>query len=95
MFVGIMKVELRFHPVTSLKEKRKIVNRVKMKISSKYKVVVAEVDDQEYYNSSVIGISFISNKKDHANSKGQNIITFLENYESDIFYDYNILIEEY
>jgi len=66
-----------------------------MKVSSRFKVSIAEIDDQEYYNSSVIGVAFISNKKDHAVSKGQNIIAFLENNESDIFHDYDLVVEEY
>ena len=66
-----------------------------MKIASRFKVSIAEVDDQDYYNSSILGLSYISNTKNHANSRGQNIITFLENYESEIFHDYNLLIEEY
>ena len=90
-----MKIQLNFSPVSSIKDKRKIINRIKMKIASRFKVSIAEVDDQDYYNSSILGLSYISNTKNHANSRGQNIITFLENYESEIFHDYNLLIEEY
>jgi len=95
MFVGIMKIELRFHTVFSLKEKRAIINRVKNKILARFKVSIAEVDDQKLYNSSVLGISYISLKRDHSVSKGQNIVRYLEENESDIFYDYNMLVEEY
>lgn len=95
MYVGIMKIELRFHVVTSLKEKRRIVNRVKMKIASRFKTSIAEVDDIDSYNSSIIGLSFVSNRKDHAIARGQNIISFLEKNESDIFYDYDLIVEEY
>src|SRR4030042_4648448 len=95
MYVGIMKIEFRFHVVCSIKDKRKLINRIKMKVSSRFKVSIAEIADQEYYNSTVIGVTFICNKKDHAVSKGQNIITFLENNESDIFHDYDLVVEEY
>jgi uncharacterized protein len=95
MFVGILKIELRFHPVSSIKEKRNMVNSVKEKIRSRFKTAIAEVDDQDLYNSSVIGISYISNSRNHAVTKGQNIITFLESNESEIFHDYNLLVEEY
>ncbi len=95
MFIGIMKIQLNFPPVSSIKDKRKIINRIKMKIASRFKVSIAEVDDQDYYNSSVLGLSFISNTKNHANSRGQNIIIFLEKSEPDIFHDYNLIIEEY
>jgi uncharacterized protein len=95
MFVGIMKIELRIHVVSSLKDKRSIINRVKMKLASRFKISIAEVDDQELYNSSVLGVCFISNTKDHATSRAQNVITFLEKFESDVFYDYNMIVEEY
>jgi len=95
MYVGIMKIEFRFHVVCSIKDKRKLINRIKMKVSSRFKVSIAEIDDQELYNSTVIGITLSSNKKDHAVSKGQNIITFLENNESDVFHDYDLVVEEY
>lgn len=95
MFIGIMKIELRFHSVYSLKDKRSIVNSVKQKIFSRFKTSISEVEDQDLYNSSVIGLTFVSNKRNHAVTKGQNIVSYLEDYQSDIFYDYNLLIEEF
>lgn len=95
MFVGIMKIELRFSPVSSLKDKRKIINRVKMKLAHRFKISIAEVEDQALYNSSVIGVAFISLKRNHAVSRCQKIVKFLEEYESDVFYDNNMIIEEY
>lgn len=95
MFVGILKIELRFHPVSSIKEKRSIVNSVKEKIRVRFKTSIAEVDDQDLYNSSVIGVVFISNTHNHAIARGQKIVDFLENYESEFFHDYNLLVEEY
>ena len=90
-----MKIELRFHTVYSLKDKRSIVNSVKQKIFSRFKISISEIEDQDLYNSSVLGLSFVSNKKNHAVTKGQNIVSYLENHQSDIFHDYNLLIEEY
>ena len=90
-----MKIELRFHTVYSLKDKRSIVNSVKRKIFSRFKISISEIEDQDLYNSSVLGLSFVSNKKNHAVTKGQNIVSYLENHQSDIFHDYNLLIEEY
>ena len=90
-----MKIELRFHTVYSLKDKRSIVNSVKQKIFSRFKTSISEIEDQDLYNSSVLGLTFVSNKKNHAVTKGQNIVSYLENHQSDIFYDYNLLIEEY
>jgi uncharacterized protein YlxP (DUF503 family) len=95
MFVSIMKIELRFPPVSSIKDKRKIVNSVKMRIFSHFKVPAAEVDDQDLYNSSLLGLSFVSLKKDHSVSKAQKIVKFLEENASEVFYDYDLVVEEY
>lgn len=95
MFIGIMKIELRFPPVPSIKDKRKIVNRIKMKLFSRFKISVAEVEDQDLYNSCVLGLSFVCLKKDQAVTKCQKIVYFLEEHESDVLYDYNKVIEEY
>ena len=95
MYVCIIKIELRFPPVPSIKDKRKIVNSVKMKIFSHFKIPAAEVDDQELYNSSVIGLSFVSLKKDHCVSKAQKIISFLEEHQGEYLYDHDMLVEEY
>jgi len=95
MYIGIMKIELRFPPVSSIKDKRKIVNSVKDRIFSRFKVSISEIEDQDSYNSSVLGISFISIRGDHANSRGQKIYTFLEDSYPDVFHDYNLIVEEY
>ena len=60
MFVGIMKIELSIPSVLSIKDKRKVVNSVKAKISNRFKISVSEVEDQELYDSSVLGLSFVS-----------------------------------
>ncbi|OHD29223.1 MAG: hypothetical protein A2086_16660 [Spirochaetes bacterium GWD1_27_9] len=95
MFVCIMKIELRFHVVSSIKEKRNIVNSVKNKLAAHFKLSVAEVDDIDLYNSSILGLTFVSLKKDHCITKSQKIIEFLEKNNSDVFFDYDRVVEEY
>jgi uncharacterized protein YlxP (DUF503 family) len=95
MFVGIMKIELSFDVVYSLKDKRKKVNSVKNKIETRYKTDIAEIDRQDILNSCILGLSLVSNTRDHAVKRLQKITTFLENFESDIYYDSNYIVEEY
>jgi uncharacterized protein YlxP (DUF503 family) len=95
MFVAIIKIELSLPGVESIKEKRNILNSVKLKIQNRFKAAVAEVDYQDVHTAALIGVTFISIKRDHAVSRGQKIITFLEEYHSDVFADYDMLIEEY
>lgn len=90
-----MKIDLRIHTVFSIKEKRQLVNSIKSRLASRFKVAVAEVEDQDLYNSALLGLCFISLKKNDAVAKVQNIVKFLEDNVSDVFNDYNYVIEEY
>ena len=95
MFVGILKISLHFHEIYSLKEKRQRLNSLKAKIFSKYKLLISEIEDQDQYHSSILGLSFVSNSKDHCVQKIQKIVNFLDNFESDIYEDSNFSVEEF
>ncbi|HDJ23611.1 MAG TPA: DUF503 domain-containing protein, partial [Candidatus Aminicenantes bacterium] len=44
MIIGLLEIELYFPSSHSLKEKRKILHRIKDKIQKKYNVALAELD---------------------------------------------------
>jgi hypothetical protein len=57
MFVGAMRVDLRLHDVHSLKEKRSIVKKAISQLVRTHSVSVAEVDHQELWQRSALGIA--------------------------------------
>ena len=62
MIVGTVRIKLKFFMPNSLKEKRQILKSIIAKIS-KYNVSVAEVDDNDKWQLSEIGIAAVSNDK--------------------------------
>lgn len=78
MKVGILLVELYLSQSASLKQKRFFLQKIKDKLRNKFNVSIAEVDYQDKWQRSVIGISCINNNEKIINSTFDRIINFFE-----------------
>ncbi|MFD3155498.1 DUF503 domain-containing protein [Haloimpatiens sp. FM7330] len=78
MIIGTAKIYLYANWVHSLKEKRMIVKSIIAKVQHKFNVSVAEIENQDYHKSIVIGISCVSNDSRHANSVIENVLRYIE-----------------
>ena len=78
MNVGVCKIRLRLPENTSLKEKRRVLKSITTQLKNKFNISVAEVDDHELWQKTVLGICFISNDTRYTNevlSKVLNLVT--------------------
>ena len=64
--IGVLTLELRLEHAHSLKEKRHVVKSLKDRLRHKFNVSVAEIDDQDLHNSSVIAVVTVSPSRDFA-----------------------------
>ena len=64
--VGVLTLELRIEHAHSLKEKRHVVKSLKDRLRHKFNVSVAEIDDQDLHNSSVIAVATVSPSRSFA-----------------------------
>jgi len=62
MIVGLLTLDLHIPSATSLKEKRLIVKSIIDRIKNKFNVSVAEVDANNLWQRSVIGIALVTNE---------------------------------
>ena len=60
MYIGVARFDLFIPASTSLKDKRQVVRSVTATIRNKYNVAVAEVDFQDLWQRSAIGVSCVS-----------------------------------
>lgn len=60
MHVGVVKIYLRLSGNLSLKGKRQLVRPVISQIRNRFNVSIAEVDEQNAWQSAVVGISLVS-----------------------------------
>jgi len=62
MIVGLLTLDLHIFESHSLKEKRFVIKSLIDRVKSKFNVSVAEVDANDLWQRSVIGIAFVSNE---------------------------------
>lgn len=65
MVVGVLRAEFAIYEAHSLKDKRRIVSSLKDRIGPKYRVSIAEVDEQDLRQKAVIGVSLVANERRH------------------------------
>jgi len=93
MNVGVCKVRLRLPENQSLKGKRRVIKSITGRVSSKFNVSVAEVDDNDRWQLATIGICCVSNDNRYTNEVLSRIVDFIVagRFEVEVL-DYNIEI---
>ena len=93
MQVGVCQVSLRIPENMSLKGKRQVLKSVTSRISNKFNVAIAEVDDNDQWQLATLGICCLSNSRQHANEVLSKVIDFITNMRFDAeILDYKIEI---
>ena len=59
-------MEIRIEHAHSLKEKRHVVKSLRDRLRHKFNVSVAEIDDQDLHNSSVVAVATVSSSRSFA-----------------------------
>ncbi len=93
MNVGACKIKLRLPENLSLKGKRQVLKSITSRVRSKFNVSVAEVGDQDLWQSAALGICCVSNDKRYTNEVLSKVVDFIvsSRFEVEIL-DYEIEI---
>ena len=93
MHVGTCVVKLRLPENGSLKGKRQVSRSIIERVKNRFNVSIAEVEDQDLWQSLTLGISCVSNSAPHANEILSKVVNFIENNRFDAeLVDYEIEI---
>ena len=93
MHVGTCIVKLRLAENDSLKGKRQVSKSIIERVKNKFNVSIAEIDDQDRWQTLTLGISCVSNSAPHANEILSKVVNFIENNRFDAeLVDYQIEI---
>ncbi|HLI08692.1 MAG TPA: DUF503 domain-containing protein [Ktedonobacteraceae bacterium] len=76
MIVGICQITLHLPECHSLKEKRQVIKSVMARVRHQFEVAIAEVEEQERWQIAILGVSCVSNSKQHADE----ILEHVERY---------------
>ena len=78
MNVGLCLVEIHLIGSHSLKEKRRVVRRIKDQIRAKFNVAIAEVDHQDLWQRATLGMVSISESREPLESCFRQVRSILE-----------------
>ncbi|NOY58706.1 MAG: DUF503 domain-containing protein [Calditrichaeota bacterium] len=79
MLVGICQIELHIPASHSLKSKRIVLKSLKKRIQNKFNVSIAEVDYNEKWQRSILGISIVANERRFIDQALSQIMNLVEN----------------
>jgi len=93
MHIGVCRIRFRLPENGSLKGKRRVIKSITSRVANKFNVSVAEVDDQDAWQVTTLGISCVSNDSRHANEMLSKAADFIDDGRFGIeILDYNIEI---
>lgn len=78
MIVGACTLKLYLPGVASLKEKRRYIKPLINKLQREFGLAVAEVEQQDVWQSSVIGLAVVSNDTRHVYSVLERAVHWIE-----------------
>jgi uncharacterized protein len=78
MVVGVCRLTLMVSEAHSLKEKRMALRRIKDRTRQKFNVAIAEVGDQDAWQSAVLGFAVVANDRALVASVIDKVLAFIE-----------------
>lgn len=82
MVIGICRLELMIRENHSLKEKRRIVKQIVDRVKHRFNVSIAEVGDNDLWQSAELGLCMVSNDRRFTNQALDKIVDFIESITS-------------
>ncbi|MBN1899136.1 MAG: DUF503 domain-containing protein [Spirochaetes bacterium] len=90
MIIGICKILYHFPYAGSLKEKRRRLNSMKGILRKKFNISISEIDYQNYWQKTILGIAVVNNDKKILDRIFYKIIEDIEKLKYGYINDYNV-----
>lgn len=90
MIIGLCTVKLHIPMAHSLKDKRKVLKSLLEKGKNKFNIAIAEVDQNDLWQSSTIAFVTVTNDISYLDSVLEKVIKFIEESNGVQMVDYSI-----
>lgn len=90
MIVGVLELRVSVFDAMSLKDKRRVIKSLKDRISNKYNVSIAEVEQNDNIRTSTLGVSLVANDSRFVESSLSKIVDFVRSVPQLSLIDYTI-----
>jgi uncharacterized protein len=78
MILGTAQLSIQIPEAHSLKDRRRVVKSIVERVRARFDVAIAEIDDQQYWQSARIGLVAVSNSSKQVDEVVQQVIGFVE-----------------
>jgi uncharacterized protein YlxP (DUF503 family) len=78
MVVGVCRITLMVPESQSLKDRRSVVHHIKDRVRQKFNVAIADVGDQDAWQSAQLGFAVVANEKAFVASIVDKVAKFIE-----------------
>jgi len=92
MRVGIIQLELSIPWAMSLKDKRRAIKGLIERLRRRFNVSVAEVGDNDFWRSAVIGAAAVGNDVKFLQSVCQKVVNYVEEWTETTLEDFTVEI---
>ena len=79
MVIGTLQITVQVPESRSLKDKRTVVRSITSRVRQTFAVAVAEVGEQDTWQTAVVGVACVSNNARHADEVCQKVLAYVEN----------------
>ncbi len=83
MVIGSCTIHLHIATAQSLKEKRQVVRSLVARVRNEFNVSIAEVDDQDRWQSARLGVAVVATDQAHAQRQLEAVVSFIERQRPD------------
>ncbi|HLI70859.1 MAG TPA: DUF503 domain-containing protein [Ktedonobacteraceae bacterium] len=84
MIVGVSEITLHLPESHSLKEKRQVVKSVIARVRNQFEVAIAEVSENDLWQIAKLGVSCVSNNRQHADEVLHHVRRYIEEARPDV-----------
>ena len=95
MVVTLLHCIIELEGITSVKEKRSVINSLKQRLRNTFYVSAAEVDLHDSLGYAELGVALVTNSRSHGEKVMQKVGLFLERHVHGRIYDLHTHVEEY
>lgn len=90
MIIGVLTIELEIAAAESLKDKRRVLNKIKDRVRRKFNVSIAEVEGNDLLNYGCLGVAIVTNERRFANTVLSSVVTEIEQVHECVLADYSL-----
>jgi hypothetical protein len=90
MTVGLLRVVLRIPGSASLKDKRRVLLRLKDAARKRYNISFTEIDDKDKWQKAILAIAQVADRRIQVDRTLANVVDFISSFDSIEILDYEV-----